>query len=85
MTAMPDFAVHATWPELLPEAAEERLLELVPGTVVSHPAAGGTVVAVPVTSPSIVGALAQASSIALDFLDHVDAAPASVSIDPLED
>ncbi|WP_374968615.1 hypothetical protein [Terrabacter sp. BE26] len=85
MSNMPDYSVHLTYGDLLEEEQEEQMLAQWPGTVVSHPVIGGTVVAIPVTSLSLVGAIGQAAELALDVLDIVDVEPASVSVDPLEE
>jgi hypothetical protein len=85
MTAMPDFAIRATFGEVLPEDVDERLLDLVPGTVITHPLEGGEAVAVPVTHEDF-RAAAQDLSWWAERIRHVTGVdPVSLSLDPLED
>jgi hypothetical protein len=85
MTTMPDFAIRATWPGLLTEDAEERLLALAPGTVLSHPRDGGTAVAIPLTADDVHEAARRLTGWTATLEICAGLVPYSLSIDPLED
>jgi hypothetical protein len=85
MTVMPDFAIRATFAVALPEEVDERLLALVPGTVVSHPIEGGEAVAVPVTYDSFREAAHDLSWWCERIRSTAGVDPVSVSLDPLEE
>lgn len=84
MMVMPDYAVHLTYEDLLPEDVEEQLLDLLPGSVISHPGDGGTVVAVPIT----VSGISEAARDLPGWTDKIarltGVSPSSLSVDPLE-
>lgn len=84
MMTMPDFAIHARFAGVLPEAREEGLLDLVPGTVISH-LGGDTIVAVPVTVDDLQDAARNLSGWAATFAIVAGAEPVALSIDPLEE
>ena len=85
MIVMPNFAIRATWPGLLTEDADERLLDLVPGTVVVHPLEGGTEVAVPVTQDDIHSVTRSLEAWTALLAQYAGDDPESLSIDPLEE
>lgn len=85
MITMPDFAIHARFDGLLPETGEEALLDLVPGTVISHPAEGGTVVAIPLTADDVHEAARRLAGWTATIEHVAGATPLSLSIDPLEE
>ncbi|MEW1953338.1 hypothetical protein [Terrabacter sp. NPDC080008] len=81
---MPDYAVRAAFDEVLSVEVDERLLALVPGTVVSHPLRGGTEVAVPATARNVLQVAGDLSRVATHLWGVAGVDPVALTIERLE-
>jgi hypothetical protein len=83
MIVMPAYAIRFTFEGLLPEGAEERVREKIPGTAISHPDDGSTIVAISVTVAGLAHAARDMSGWNAILTHLTGIAPIAASADPL--